>query len=223
MSKTRSKKHEKDKLSLILGGIIFLVFLGFTVLFFTIKPDNTAEIELASQNSIQHEKNKFGTIKIVEFADIQCPACSKYHQFLKNYIKKDKRISFEFKHFPLNSIHKNAELMSKYAIAISIVNKTKFWLFLDYAYRDQREWSKLSHDKLHVYMKDLLSSKIKLNYNRVFDKLDSKEVLAKLASDKIEAKKSRLRGTPSFFVNDKIIVTPGLTKESWDKVIKNSL
>lgn len=220
-NKTRSKKHQKDKLSLFLGVFfIFIIFLAFSLLSL-ISPNNNKINNLALLNEIQHKRNNINSVvEITEFADIQCPACSRYHSFLKDYLKTKKNISFEFKHFPLNNIHKNAELMSKYSIAISTFSSRKFWLFLDIAYEEQSNWSKMSHEQLHNYMRVLLIERLKINYNKVFDILNSDVVLAKLYSDKLEAKKLRLRGTPTFLVNGKIIQTPNFDSNEWNQILK---
>lgn len=218
---SNTKKRKRDKLNLFLTAFLLSIFAIFVGIGFFIKPDTEAQELLASKNTISHVKNKKGTISIVEFADIQCPACSRYHSFLKSYLKDKKNVSFEFKHFPLNNIHKNAELVGKYAVAISTAsfNDRKFWDFLDITYKEQSKWAKLSHKELHVYMKNIIKKDLKLDYDKIFNKLESEKILSKLMSDKLEAKKLRLRGTPTFIVNGSIIQTPRLTKEAWDKVL----
>jgi protein-disulfide isomerase len=220
MSIKHSKRDKQDNLSIKLVGFLFLIFLLIMTSLIIIKPNNAEIIALAETNTLKHVKFGTGSIVITEFADLQCPACSVYHSFMKQYLKENPALNFEFKHFPLTNIHRNAETMAKYSIAISTISPNKFWPFLNHVYKNQQYWSKLSIEKLHNYVEKTLKLNINVNYEMVFKRLESKTVLAKLASDKLEAKNLKLRGTPTFLVNGKIIKTPAPNRESWDKLIK---
>lgn len=220
MSIKHSKRDKKDNLNIKLGGFLFLIFLLNMIALLIIKPNNSEIIALAETNTLKHVKSGMGSIAITEFADLQCPACSVHHSFMTQYLKDNPSLKFEFKHFPLTNIHKNAETMAKYSIAISTISPNKFWPFLDYVYKNQEYWSKLSIEKLHNYVEKTLKSNININYEMVFKRLESKTVLAKLASDKLEAKNLKLRGTPTFLINGKIIKTPAPNKVAWDKLIE---
>lgn len=225
MSFSKKKKVKHDTLNLLLGGFLFIIAVIVTLSLTLIKPD-TSEIEaLAKSNTLEHIKksSQFSNNNpvIIEFADLQCPACATHHRFMKEFLEDNPNITFEFKHFPLNNIHKNAELMAKYSIAIQTINPKRFWIFLDNIYRDQQTWSKMDQGDIHIYVKKLLIEKVKVNYNMVFKRLESKTVLAKLASDKLEAKSLKLRGTPTFLLNGKIIETPAPNSKSWNKLIGN--
>ena len=59
-------------------------------------------------------KPDFGTaassVRIVEFSDLQCPACGSAHPLITQLLDEDgDRARFKYYHFPLCSIHPNAQ------------------------------------------------------------------------------------------------------------------
>ncbi|MCP6718768.1 MAG: DsbA family protein [Patescibacteria group bacterium] len=74
-------------------------------------------------------------VKIVEFSDIECPFCKRFHVTMNEIIDEygeDGQVAWIFRHFPLDSIHSKAR---KEAQAVECANKLggneKFWSYLD--------------------------------------------------------------------------------------------
>ncbi len=142
-----------------------------------------------------------GGIKLLEYADLQCPACKTMHPILKKVLDEFKgNVSYEFRHFPLLSIHKNAMLASE---ALECSNDFgKFYEFMDEAYERQREFdNRVSSKSARNVFKSIASD---LNIDESFnDCLDSRVKSSYVRLELSEANKLRLSGTPSIFVNGK--------------------
>jgi hypothetical protein len=81
--------------------------------------------------------NPNAVVLVEEYADLQCPACRAAHGKISIPIvqKYSSQIRFEYKHFPLRSIHRfalDAAEMSECA-----ADQGKFWEFVDFNYEHQ--------------------------------------------------------------------------------------
>ena len=156
------------------------------------------------------EGNKNAPIKIVEYADLQCPACRMYYNSSKNFLKKySDKILFVYKHFPLdgqcNSMikkdyHKYACFASLFSLCAG--EQGKYWESMDEIYT----MSALSEDKGDLQVKkefeeiidDLGLDKIAFN-----ECLESRRYINKIITDIEEAKSLNIPGTPFVFINGK--------------------
>jgi len=87
--------------------------------------------------------NKNAKVTVIEFSDFQCPFCKSYfdqtHKQLNDEYVKTGKIKFAYRHFPLTSIHPNAQ---KSAEASECANEQgKFWEFHDLLFKNQDIWS----------------------------------------------------------------------------------
>lgn len=81
-------------------------------------------------------------VTIVEFSDFQCPFCSRalptINQIMSEY-KDDVRLVY--KHYPITSIHPNAQKASEASECAREQNK--FWEYHDLLFQNQQQWSQL--------------------------------------------------------------------------------
>jgi protein-disulfide isomerase len=88
-------------------------------------------------------------MQIVEFSDLECPACRLAAQYFKPFLlKHSKDVSFSYRHFPLdgacnpyspNGMHANACNAAKAAICAG--EQGKFYAFHDAAFDNQENFS----------------------------------------------------------------------------------
>ena len=170
---------------ILVGGIYLLFF-------------NKAEYaDVYTPKPLQGNVN--ATVKIVEFSDLQCPACKAAHPTVKRIMEEyGDRVSLEYKHFPLTNLHKFA---FDTAVASECANdQGKFWEFADTAFANQ---DALQKKNLRKYAVDLgLDSK---KFNACIDS-GTKEKYVKAEMN--EGFGKQVGGTPTFFIN-------GKTLESW--------
>lgn len=144
-----------------------------------------------------------GKLKIVEFADFQCPYCQSfynqaYKQIKSEYIDTGK-IQFEFRHYPL-SFHQNAQIAGE---ASECANRQgKFFEYHDVLFiKGKADGKGLSNSDLKVY-----ASQIGLDEAKFNQCLDGGEATAVVKSDFDSGSKAGVTGTPTFFINGKKLV-----------------
>ncbi|MBR9690951.1 thioredoxin domain-containing protein [Candidatus Woesearchaeota archaeon] len=138
--------------------------------------------------------NPQASVSVVEFSDIQCPACKNAAAYPHRLINEfGESISFEFKHFPL-AFHQYA---FDAAMAAECANDHgKFWEFVDMAYVNQD----------NIKKKDLkkYASNLGLDTSLFSACLDS-EAKKEIVESHIREGYSRgVSGTPTFFVNGRM-------------------
>ena len=82
-------------------------------------------------------------VRILEFADFQCPACAQYYQQVEPLIQTEfiatGKARFEYYDFPLTDAHPNAFLAARAARCAE--DQQKFWEYHDMLYRNQNRWA----------------------------------------------------------------------------------
>lgn len=82
---------------------------------------------------------KPATVMLVEFADLQCPACRTAQPTLDRLLAEVPGARLVFQHFPLESLHPWAFRASSYADCIARSDADAFWRFLQTVYEHQAE------------------------------------------------------------------------------------
>ncbi len=176
-------------LAIILGGVFFL---GKGK-----KPqavDPNFDKSQLTQNAARTQGNPQAPITIVEFADLQCPACKQAQPILENIIEKNKdKVYFVFRHYPL-SIHKNAKIAAQAAEAASA--QGKFFEMVHLQYLKQAEWSEQTNprEKFRAYAQEL-----GLNLDQFNN--DMEKLKDQIESDYVLGNRAGVESTPTFFIN----------------------
>ncbi|TSC90601.1 MAG: DSBA oxidoreductase [Parcubacteria group bacterium Gr01-1014_2] len=148
-------------------------------------------------------------VTIIEFSDYQCPFCRSFWrdtlgQIKEKYIDAGKSVRFVYRDFPLSSIHPTAQ---KYAEAAECAqDQKKYWEMHDKIFEEQ---DKLGQGTISAYdLEDIKKWATELgldsfNFNQC---LDSGKYAAEVKKDFDDGSKAGINGTPSFFVNGKILV-----------------
>lgn len=99
--------------------------------------ENTSGLEkLAPVTNKDHIRgNPNAKVLVVEYSDMECPFCKRFHDTMKQIIDeygKDGQAAWVYRHFPLDSIHSKAR---PEAIAVECANEIggneAFWKFID--------------------------------------------------------------------------------------------
>ncbi len=148
---------------------------------------------------------------MVVFSDFQCPFSKRFFELTDKIMSdyKDK-ISFVFKHYPLN-FHKDAKSAAKAAIAAE--KQGKFWEMYKKLFENQKE---LSDENYKLWAKELGLDVVKFEADLI-----SAEVEATLNTDMKQGSDFGVRGTPTIFINGARIV--GLNQPVIDQTIKEQL
>jgi protein-disulfide isomerase len=137
--------------------------------------------------------NRTSKVVVVEFSDFQCPFCAEAAPVVEELRQEyGQRVEFLFKHFAL---HKNSEKAAEASECAR--DQGKFWEYHDLLFANQ--------DSLDLDSLKSRASEIGLD-RQMFDKcLDSGEKYALVRADYQQAVQLGIPGTPTFFVNDKVI------------------
>lgn len=133
---------------------------------------------------------------VEEFSDFQCPACKSAQDTVKRVTSEfGDKIRFEFKHFPLTSIHPSA---FRAALASECANdQGKFWEYHDLLFMNQ---PKFSPSELVSYAEGL-----GLDRESFSACLDSRAKNDVVRADMAEASSRQVNATPTFYVNGQIV------------------
>lgn len=132
---------------------------------------------------------------IAEFSDFQCPFCSRVGPTLKKVeeVYGDK-VRIVWKHNPLD-FHKDAPLAHMAALAAH--KQGQFWEYHDKLFANQKA---LKQENLQTYAQELGLDMEKFQKDLL--DLENKKVID---ADKAEAQSLQATGTPSFFINGRLL------------------
>lgn len=139
--------------------------------------------------SVDHIRgNVDASITIVEYSDLECPFCSRFHDTMKQVIDQyGDDVRWVYRHFPLTSIHPNAvpaALASECAGA-----QGKFWEFTDLVFESQAAG-------VNTTALQGIAQRVGLNMNQYNDCVESREFQSKVTQDTQDAAAVGGRGTP---------------------------
>ena len=98
---------------------------------------------------------KDATLTIVEFGDLQCPACMQAQPNINRLMQEEPKARLIFQNFPLESIHKWAMAGAKYVDCLSRSSNDVVWKFIDVVYEHQAEVTEQNVDEmLKGYVKE---------------------------------------------------------------------
>jgi protein-disulfide isomerase len=76
-------------------------------------------------------------VTIVEFSDLQCPHCKQAQPTLEKLVGEVPGAKIVFENFPIDQIHKWANLGARYADCIGRSNNEAFWRFINEVFNEQ--------------------------------------------------------------------------------------
>jgi protein-disulfide isomerase len=136
-------------------------------------------------------------VVITEYGDFQCPACAQFQPIVKELVNQyGDQIAFEFRHFPLISIHPYAVPAAKAAEAAGV--QGKFFEMHDKLYENQNAWAKSSAPQAFFIQ---YAQEIGLDVDLFKQHMRASLIEKKIEGQFKEAQEKGLTGTPSFFLN----------------------
>lgn len=184
---------------LILKVILGSGLLVMVVIFGLSKMAGTTTSLTADQNQLLDganliKENGETKVIVVNFSDMECPACKRAHGLLTN-LGSTPGVKMVFRHFPLG-IHKYSQISARAVESARVMGKG--WEMMDLLFSKQEEWSVESkiEDKMVEYAKGL-----ELDEKVFKEKLNSAEVAAVVQKDINLGDSLKLSGTPTVFVN----------------------
>ena len=190
------------------GGVVLIFLIVIGVLFATVSSPTTPTTQNITIAPISARDISTGNpkakVKLIEYADFQCPACATYHQVVNQLldIYKDK-VFYVYRMFPLEGAHPNALISAQAAYAAD--KQGAFFKYGDLLYGKQTEWATLQDPKTAFIDYAIL---LKLDSNKFKTDMVSSETQKYVKDSENEALSEGVNSTPSFFINGKIIQNP---------------
>lgn len=205
----------------IIGIGVVTLLLVFGGIFFLSKnkspqTNNGAAFDQAQlvQNARHTKGSKDAKVQIVEFADIQCPACKVAQPIAKSIVEKNQdNVYFIFYHYPLPS-HRNSKLAAQAAEAAGA--QGKFFEMVDVMYEKQDEWSQKSNPR-----EDFRNYATSLGLDLERFNSDMESIKQPISEELALGNRAAVQSTPTFFVNG--TKYPGVMQESEFQALIDSL
>lgn len=177
----------------VIVGIIAVVLIGGSIRYSSgVGEKNNEGITFSP-----HLKgNTDSSIKLVEYSDLQCPACAQMEPIVKDVLDQyGDQISFEYKHFPL-PMHSLAETASKAAEAAG--QQDAFFEYHDLLFTNQQTWS-VSPNAMAMFVQ--YAKELNLDLDQFKKQMNASLIKDKINSEKQEGLAAGVTGTPTFFLN----------------------
>lgn len=177
---------------------------------------NHKEVAVVDASIGQKRGPDSAPVKIIEFADFQCPACQTAEVDIRKMIAANPNdVQFVFRHFPLSS-HPNAVPAAQASEAAS--NQGKFWEMHDLIYDNQSAWSSQANPEATFvgYAKQL-----GLDEKKFLDDYNSDAVKNVIKRDQDYGDSLAVNQTPTFYVNGQKLAG-AQTAEQWQSLIDDA-
>ena len=198
---------QRAKLSPVaLMGIIGAVVVIATIAALTLANRATpvaATAALDSSRLVRADSPVYGPadakVTLVEFLDPECEACRAIHPIVNDLkTKYSERFQLVVRYMPL---HGNSVLAASAAEAAG--EQGRYWEYLDVLYRAQSEWGEQQTPQRTRFLEYARVLNLDL---AVFEKsLDDPKHAAKVERDRADGVASGVKGTPTFFLNGKLL------------------
>ena len=132
-------------------------------------------------------------IKIVEFSDLECPFCKRFHVTMKQVIAEyGDQVAWVYRHLPLDSIHPKARKEAEASeCAAELGGNDAFWAYIDGIFEVTP-----SNNGLDLALLPQIAREIGLDQSKFETCLEGGKYLTHIDSDIEDAGNSGGRGTP---------------------------
>jgi protein-disulfide isomerase len=131
-------------------------------------------------------------VTLLEYGDYECPYCGAAHGIVNAIrARMGDRLRFAYRHFPLTTMHPNAEPAAEAAEAAGA--QGKFWAMHDVLFENQQQ---LAAPYLLAY-----ADALGLDLARFGSQLAERVHYPKVREDFMSGVRSGVNGTPTFYVN----------------------
>jgi protein-disulfide isomerase len=144
--------------------------------------------------------NPDAPLRILEFADFQCSHCSEGSVLLREYMEKyPQSIYLGMKYYPLGQL--NSMVSALYAECAARQNK--FWEYHDIIFKRQSQWRTLRSVKPVL---KIMAKEANLNLAELDMCVEKDDVRSIVAAEKLMGESLRIQSTPTYFVNEEMVV-----------------
>ncbi|MBC7911577.1 MAG: thioredoxin domain-containing protein [Pyrinomonadaceae bacterium] len=211
---------------LIIGTVLLAALIGGGILYNRSKPAPTADAQKPqAANSApgadppRLRGNANAPVMLEEFGDFQCPPCGLLHPELKEIEKQyGDKLVVSFRQFPLAQLHKHAYDAARAAEAAGL--QGKFWEMHDMLYEKQKEWE-FAVDGRTVFTD--YARTLGLDVERFSRDIGGDVATGRVTLDMRRGKSMGVMGTPTVFINGKLVGEKDMTRAGLTMLIDAAL
>lgn len=139
-------------------------------------------------------KPEDAAVVLVEYSDYECPFCKRHHPTMKQVLEEyDGKVSWVYRHFPLDSLHSQATPAALAAECISALGgNDAFWEFTDAMFENQSSLG----DALYLAQAKAAG----VSESAFTDCYENKEYQSALSADVADGTSGGVTGTPGTIV-----------------------
>ncbi len=203
---------ERRRRRLLLWGAVIVILaaiIGFSVVSVingnNVAPAGDLAQPVTADDWVKGPANPTATI--VEYSDFECPACASYHPLIKEVLAKRPDVAFVYRHYPLPQ-HLQAKAAAAAAEAAGA--QGQFWAMHDMLFDNQTVWEgKANAPEIFIGY----AAALKLNLDKFKDDVSSASTTQAITDDLASGRRSRVNGTPTFFINGREVANPSSVEE----------
>lgn len=142
-------------------------------------------------------------IQIVEYMDYECAGCRDAHRLVEYYMRQfPGQIRLQVLFFPIKE-HPHAARAAMYAVCAA--GQKRFWEFHEHLLASQDHWRSIPADGIDAKFRQM-AEEAGLDVARLRQCVDADFLQPWIAGERAQAESRGVRGTPTFFVNEKLVV-----------------
>lgn len=141
--------------------------------------------------------NPDAAVVLVEYSDFQCPACKQFYPYVEDIIETyGDSIRFEYRHFPLKTIHPHAVEAARASEAAA--QQDAFWPMYARMFENQSTWANSTNPRGHFIQ---YAEEIGLDVDTFTRHLGSSVIANAVENDFEDAREQGFGSTPTFLLN----------------------
>lgn len=116
------------------------------------------DINIAPVTEDDHIRGEISApVKIVEFSDLECPFCARFHSTMQRIIEEyEGEVAWIYRHFPLDSLHSKARIEAAASeLAAELGGNDAFWAYIDRLFEVTPSNDRLSLSELAQIAEDI--------------------------------------------------------------------
>lgn len=159
--------------------------------------------------------NPDAKVTVIEFGDFQCPYCRQAFPAFREVMQAYRdRVLFIYRDYPIAEEHSDAQKAAEGGQCAWEQGENQFWAY---------------HDRLFLHQEDLSVTALKryagesgLDRQRFDACLDSGQFAGEVASDYNDGVRAGVRGTPTFFINQRRFEGP-ISRTLFEQILNTEL
>ncbi len=143
-------------------------------------------------------------LTIVEFGDLQCPACKRAQPTIEKLLQDVPNVRLIFQQFPLTQIHKWAMTAAKYGLCVAKQGNDAYFKFIDTVYDNQDALQQQTEEQVAPKLKEYAGD-AGVNADQVQQCTSDPAIAADINKSLALGRELDINGTPTLFIGGRKI------------------